>query len=375
MSDDLYIVLPSNACTDIHPNNNASKYIISWENPIEFNPSAVQQWKVALMEINFNYIQKSLNANFGFQYTKMAVNTYTDEFSLGFQDLYAIYIHFKTFPTPLHPPYDNFEQLQITIIDNKLSFQSKHEFSITFTNANDANVCGFTKTDQNKAVFNDKLYTLTSTHEILYQSPEDLRIVDHIFANYTSHPWPETFKHYFSDEKLWNSVQAMMRNMITELKHIFDAMKYDEKTQLITLSMKPDIVSVKFLNGFNMILGFEQMKLKNDTQGKARFTGKYTPYLKGGINNMYIYSSICQPIQVGSTRVPLLKSIWLDNKKNDGRANFGEVRNITTKNPMYIPISASSINSIEINIRSDSGRLFPFSDGAVTSLTLHFKRV
>ena len=54
---------------------------------------------------------------------------------------------------------------------------------------------------------------------------------------------------------------------------------------------------------------------------------------------MYIYSSICQPIQVGSTRVPLSKSIWLDNKKNVGRANFGEVRNITTENPMYIPIS------------------------------------
>ena len=71
-------------------------------------------------------------------------------------------------------------------------------------------------------------------------------IVDHIFANYTSHPWPEIFKHYFSDDKLWNSVQAMMRNMITELRNIFDAMKYDEKTQLITLLMKPDIISVKF---------------------------------------------------------------------------------------------------------------------------------
>ncbi len=155
---------------------------------------------------------------------------------------------------------------------------------------------------------------MTSTHEILYQdNPEDTRIVGHIFAE--SHAWPEIFKHYFSDEKLWNSVQAMMINMITELKHIFDAMKYDEKTQLITLSMKPDIISVKFLNGFNMILGFEQMKLKNDTKGKARFTGKYTSCLKGGINNKYIYSSICQPIQVGSTRVPHLKGLWLDNKK------------------------------------------------------------
>ena len=90
---------------------------------------------------------------------------------------------------------------------------------------------------------------------------------------------------------------------------------------------------------------------------------------------MYIYASICRPIQVGSTRVHLLKSIWLDNKKHDGHANFGKVRNIATKTPMYIPISDSSINSIEINIRSDSGQLFPFVDGAITSLTLHFKKV
>ena len=113
MNDDLYIVLPSNACTDIHLNNNASNYIVSWENPIEFNSSTPQQWKVALMEINFNYIQKSLNANFGFQYKKMAVNTYTNEFSLYFANLDVRYIHIKAFPIPSHPP-------MITLKNSKL---------------------------------------------------------------------------------------------------------------------------------------------------------------------------------------------------------------------------------------------------------------
>ena len=105
--------------------------------------------------------------------------------------------------------------------------------------------------------------------------------MDYIIIKYTSHPWPEISKHYFSDEKLWNSPQAMMANMIKEVKHIFDTMKYNTKTELITLSMKSDILSVKFLNGFNMILGFEQIELKNDREGKNTFTATYTPYLKG----------------------------------------------------------------------------------------------
>jgi len=162
--------------------------------------------------------------------------------------------------------------------------------------------------------------------------------------------------------------------MEKQLANIFDVMKYDKETNRVTLSMRPDIVSTTFLNGLNMILGFDTTTLRNVIGGKAEFSSTYAPYWRGGLNNMYIYASICQPIQVGDKRVPLLKSIWLDNNKYVDNVNFGEVRNITSKTPMYLPISSSSINSIEINIRSDSGRLFPFCDGAVTSVTLHFKK-
>ena len=84
---------------------------------------------------------------------------------------------------------------------------------------------------------------------------------------------------------------------------------------------------------------------------------------------MYIYSSIGQPIVVGETRVPLLKSVWLNP-----RSHYGFTQHIAVKNPMYVKVASASINSIEINIRSDSGRLIPFVDGSKTSLTLHFKK-
>ena len=58
--NDFYIIAPSNACTNIFPQNRANNYTIAWENPIELNPS--DEWCVALTEANCElcYRSKSL---------------------------------------------------------------------------------------------------------------------------------------------------------------------------------------------------------------------------------------------------------------------------------------------------------------------------
>ena len=64
--DDFYMILPSNGCKDIHPENTANKFITSWESPINFNGG---EWKVALTEANLSYTSTTLNRDFG-------INTY-----------------------------------------------------------------------------------------------------------------------------------------------------------------------------------------------------------------------------------------------------------------------------------------------------------
>ena len=65
MSDDFYVVLPSNACADTQPDNHASKYIVDWNNPIILdNPS---KWKVALTEMTFNHVAKTIDYQHGFE--------------------------------------------------------------------------------------------------------------------------------------------------------------------------------------------------------------------------------------------------------------------------------------------------------------------
>ena len=128
---------------------------------------------------------------------------------------------------------------------------------------------------------------------------------------------------------------------------------------------------IKFRNGFHHVLGFRDNKAYPVDGTTKHINADFRPVLFQGITHMYIYASICAPIQVGNVRAPLLKTIWI---KPSRRFALNEIKHLDFENPMYVPVSGSNFNSIEINIRLDSGELVPFNYGAVTSLTLHFKR-
>ena len=119
---------------------------------------------------------------------------------------------------------------------------------------------------------------------------------------------------------------------------------------------------------------YEDAKEQEEEEEKEgpKIEANYVPVLNQGITHLYIYSSICKPMNVGGVKVPLLKSIWLDGERRN--YSHGEIINVPITNPMYIPVSQTSINSIEVNIRNDYGKYIPFPDGSVTSLTLHFKK-
>ena len=163
--------------------------------------------------------------------------------------------------------------------------------------------------------------------------------------------------------------QTLSKGLTKVFQDVFSDVKiYHGK---LVMHIQPKIVVIKLLNGLNIALGLRDRLYTIPKDRVLR--AERPPFLRYGINNMYIYSSVCRSIRVGETHVPLLKSLWLDNDDSRSRA-FGEVRNIVVKNLMYIPLSSTSINTIEVNIRSDSGELVPFVAGSVTSLTLHFKR-
>jgi hypothetical protein len=113
-------------------------------------------------------------------------------------------------------------------------------------------------------------------------------------------------------------------------------------------------------------LGFE----RNIFEGNTTHFAKHLLIFDKVIDNMYIYSNVVEPIYVGNVKVPLLKSIWIDQE-----CNSYERINITIKQPMYVPVCLSSLNSVEINIRNDAGHFIPFKFGSKTGLVLHFVKI
>ena len=63
--DDFYMVLPSNASPDLYPNNNASSFIVSWDQSIELNQNDL--WKVALTECDYMYRPHTLTTNYAIE--------------------------------------------------------------------------------------------------------------------------------------------------------------------------------------------------------------------------------------------------------------------------------------------------------------------
>ena len=84
--DEFYMVLPSNACATNHPNNSASDYIVTWENPIELD--SADRWKVAMTELSYIYRPTTISSNYAFKYS---IERPSKEF-----EKIPVYIHVET---------------------------------------------------------------------------------------------------------------------------------------------------------------------------------------------------------------------------------------------------------------------------------------
>ena len=176
---------------------------------------------------------------------------------------------------------------------------------------------------------------------------------------------------FAQEDVFWANTDEMVAGLTTIFDPVFKKASLAKDGKLYIVP-RDEIAGMDFLNGLNIVLGFQKRRYTT-TPETHYLQAESVPYLRHGINNIYVYSSICQPVRVGEVCVPLLKSVWLDT--SSVRSNvFGEVRHVVVKNPMYLPLSSTSINSIEVNIRSDSGHLIPFVEGSTSVLTLHFKR-
>ena len=86
------------------------------------------------------------------------------------------------------------------------------------------------------------------------------------------------------------------------------------------------------------------------------------------ITSLYVYTNIIDYQFVGNSFAPLLRTISV----NEGPEYYGKYIDSIFTNPHYIPVTMNSIDSIEIDIRDDTGTPIQFEAGKVL-VKLHFQ--
>lgn len=342
--DSFYMFLPSNSSPDTQPNNDASKYIVDYENSINFHGT----WQVAMTDVMIFYTPSTIRKGSYIKYLHNFNGSTTETVSISRKGMI------------LEMKPHTLKWVSISIYEKKLYIKSKYVFEVAFAQQKEAEEWGF-KSKFNSVLKGQNEYILYSANELLEQNVLNTTLSIKVQVENGS-IWE---KFVFNEDVALDSSEKVVTYLKTHCKDIFKTVTVS-KDHYLSLTLNDTIRATTMNRHLAMVLGFTK-PMYSHTDATADSPLK----LNKAFNQIYIYSSIVEPILVGSDRVPLLRSVWIDSTL----AKYGQPISYTPKHLMYLPISSTCINKIEVNIRDDSGAPILSSFGAKTILTLHFKKI
>ena len=117
-------------------------------------------------------------------------------------------------------------------------------------------------------------------------------------------------------------------------------------------------------------LGKTNKQANNSVLSKT--TGKFPIDLTGGCNTIFVNGDLVQNEVLGDSRTALLRAIPLTEKLATGiqqQQNYWTFGNLQWRR-----VVKSSIESISVALRNETGQLVPFLSRGRTNLTLHFRQ-
>lgn len=138
--------------------------------------------------------------------------------------------------------------------------------------------------------------------------------------------------------------------------------RYYKPSRHVYLSMQAGM-TVTLTNKLAMILGLE-----TETYASHAVTvrSNLTSDIEGGLHAMYVYCDLLECVPVGDTAVPLLRIVKVGGQRD-------EMVQIEYDQPRYFPLQKKVFDSVEIDIRDDTGEHISFDSGKLI-VTLHFRR-
>ena len=123
-----------------------------------------------------------------------------------------------------------------------------------------------------------------------------------------------------------------------------------------------------------MLDTFENLTMA-DVEEK-NFAGDYPFDLSAGKQLIFIYVNIIEYQNVGDTKIPLIR--FIDSKqrlKNCSPCEIEPTHRIVFSNLEYEKVLSKNFQSIEIQLRTDTGQSVPFAGTGKVILTLNFKKL
>ncbi len=157
-------------------------------------------------------------------------------------------------------------------------------------------------------------------------------------------------------------------NDFTKVKNVPVTLNYNKRTYKASIKISPPW-AVELTNAVHKEFGFRYRSMQADKIDAYYTSTHQLPSQLNSISAFYIYSDIVDFQFVGDTFAPILRVVPVANKQT-----FGEYICESYTAPHYVPVKRSVINTIEIDIKSDTGEAIQFNSGKLM-VKLHFRPV
>lgn len=210
-------------------------------------------------------------------------------------------------------------------------------------------------------------------------------------------------KGFYTINDLCNSIDAISvfdEDYDSLPKIDFIEEKFNQKVKIIYGHHSMGSIFLEISENLANILGFDKKNLDDQTERtllsyiveqnfRKRFEntpiGQYIPIFKGiqdpieykaettydiscGFHTIFVYCDIIKANLVGDSQTQLLRYIEIPND-----VQYGQQVHLIYENIQYFPLVTNEFESIEIDIKDDTGQLIPFTY-AKNVLVLHFRK-
>lgn len=141
---------------------------------------------------------------------------------------------------------------------------------------------------------------------------------------------------------------------------------YDPITKKVEITPKDNVIKVELPQTLALQLGFDPKEKDFKNHKKSVRPANIQLGLPSYI---YIYCNIVEPQLIGDTSAPLLQIVNIDNSEYV----YGTSKHVHFHSPHYVPVMKNSFESIEIDLRDDTGNNIPFEFGT-SCVKLHFRK-